>query len=203
MILEMALASAAVVVATALARAVTLRQARRVSARERRDADALASLETPRALRVGDVLLHVGDSLWLAGSISLDEEGTPLVLFRAPETQRAGWVAQLDAEAQELALLAESTEVPDGFVPDRLPIGGRLLSLRRRGRATVKVHGEHLPAVGPTARFTVLGDAGGRLAVVVDFEGNVPRLVLVGDRVERALIDVLPGGDLPSSRSSP
>nr|MDQ3036205.1 hypothetical protein [Myxococcota bacterium] len=159
-----------------------------------RRADELAKAADPRrGLRVGDVLLHIGDSLWLAGAIELDEEGTTIVLFRTPENTRASWVAQLDDEACELALLSESTEIPDGSIPDRLPVGGRLLSLSKRGRARVRTRGEHLPKIGATARFTILSDVGGRMAIVIDFDG-APRLTLVGDRVERALIDVLPGG---------
>ena len=193
MIIEIAVGAAAVVVASAVARVVVQRRTAREAEHARRLEAAAAASDPRRGLEVGDVLLHIGDELWLAGRLELDEEGTPLILFRAPESPRAGWVAQLDGDARELALLVESTEVPEGQVPDRLPLGGRILSLHRRGSARVRAEGEHLPAHAPRARFTILADAGGRLAVVVDFEG-APRLTLVGDRVERALIDVLPGG---------
>lgn len=193
MILEIAIASTVVMAASAVARVVVQQRARREAARAKLAADA-AAIEARRGLRVGDVLLHVGDELWLAGAIELDEEGTPLVLFRTPENARATWIAQLDDDARELALLAESTEIPEGAVPDRLPIAGRLLSLRRRGRARVTTRGEHVPTLPASARFTILADAGGRTAIVVDFEGTGTRIALVGDRVERALIDVLPGG---------
>lgn len=192
MIVELAVGAAAVVVASAVARALMQRRTEREAERLRRLDAAAAATDPRRGLKVGDVLLHIGDELWLAGRLELDEEGTPLVLFRAPESPRAGWVAQLDEQARELALLTESSEVPEGHVPDRLPIGGRILSLHRRGSARVRAEGEHLPAHAPRARFTVLSDAGGRLAIVVDFDG-APRLTLIGDRVERALIDVLPG----------
>lgn len=194
MIVELAVGAAAVVLASAVARVVVQRRAAREAERDRRLEAAARASDPRRGLKVGDVLLHVGDELWLAGRLELDEEGTKVALFRAPGSARAGWIAQLDDEARELALLAESVEVPEGHVPDRLPIGGRLLSLHRRGSARVRGEGEHLPAHAPKARFTILADAGGRLAIVVDFEG-APRLTLVGDRVERALIDVLPGGE--------
>lgn len=196
MIFEIALASAVVVAASAIARAVVTERARRDAIVSKRASDA-AAFEARRGLRVGDVLLHVGDELWLAGAIELDEEGSSIVLFRTPESPRAAWVAQLDEDARELALLAESTEIPDGSVPDRLPVAGRLLSLQRRGRARVTTRGEHVPTIGASAGFTILADAGGRTAIVVDFDGVGPRMALVGDRVERALIDVLPGGDPP------
>jgi hypothetical protein len=194
MIIELALGAAAMVVVSALARAVVQRRADRDAEAARRADELRRSADPRRGLRVGDVLLHVGDELWLAGAIELDEEGATFVLFRTPENTRAGWVAQLDDEGRELALLSESTEIPDGSIPDRLPVGGRVLSLHKRGRARARARGEHLPKVAPGARFTMLSDVGGRMAIVVDFEG-APRLTLVGDRVERALIDVLPGGD--------
>lgn len=193
MILEIAIASTIVMAASAVARVVVQQRAQREAARAKLAADA-AAIEARRGLRVGDVLLHIGDELWLAGAIELDEEGTPLVLFRTPGSARATWIAQLDDDARELALLAESSEIPEGTVPDRLPIAGRLLSLRRRGRARVTTRGEHVPALPASARFTILADAGGRTAIVVDFEGTGTRIALVGDRVEPALIDVLPGG---------
>lgn len=194
MIIELAIGAATMVVVSALARAVVQRRIVREAEAARRADELAKSADPRRGLRVGDVLLHVGDSLWLAGAIELDEEGTTFVLFRAPENERASWVAQLDDEGRELALLSESADVPDGSIPDRLPIGGRLLSLHKRGRARASVRGEHLPKTGPTARFTMLSDVGGKMAIVIDFE-DAPRLTLLGDRVERALIDVLPGGD--------
>lgn len=196
MIVELAIGAAAVVVASAIARAVAVRRAEREAEAGRKRELAARAAEPRRGLRVGDVLLYVGDELWLAGALELDEEGTRIWLFRAPENARVGWVVQLDERGDELALALESAEIPEGPVPDRLPLGGRLLSLRRRGRAKVRARGEQVPKVGAgsAARFVVLEDAGGRMAVVVDLEG-AGRVALVGDRVERALIDVLPGGD--------
>ena len=51
------------------------------------------------------------------------------------------------------------------------------------------------PRTNPEARYTILSDAGGRVLVVLDF-AKAPRLALVGDRISRAMIDLLPGGDL-------
>lgn len=191
MIVELALASAAILVAGAVARAVAAGRARRETERATRR-DERDAPEPSKGLRVGDVLLHVGDELWLAGAVELDEEGARLVLFSVPESARATWVLQLDEDGLELVLMRETTEIPEGSVPDRLPLGGRLLSLRKRGRARTRASGE-APSIGAQARYTILADAGGRTAIVVEFEG-APRIALVGDRVERALIDVLPGG---------
>lgn len=195
MIIELALGAAAMFVASAVARALVQRREDREAEAAQRAEDVAKATDPRRGMRVGDVLLYTSDELWLAGAIELDEEGTTFVLFRAPENERAPWVAQLDEEGRELVLLAESTEIPEGSIPDRLRVAGRLLSLHRRGRARVSGRGEHLPELGATAAFTMLSDVGGRMAIVIDFEG-APRLTLVGDRVERALIDVLPGGDV-------
>ncbi len=149
----------------------------------------------PRGLRVGDVLLYADTELWLAGEVHLDEEGFALSLFCAPGGSRASWVAQLDPEAQDVAFLAETSEVPDGAVPTELPIGGMRLSLRRRGQADVRRCGEHLPATTERASFVILGGPGDRLLVVVDFAGG-DRISLVGDSVSADMFDLLPGGDL-------
>ncbi|MEC7523794.1 MAG: hypothetical protein VYE22_28175 [Myxococcota bacterium] len=151
--------------------------------------------EGPRGLRVGDVLLHGAGELWLAGAIELDEEGFVARLFPTPGGTSAGWVAQLDDEASDLATLEETDEVPDGAVPEALPIAGRRVRLERRGHATVTRSGEHLPRTEASCRYTILSDAGGKVLVVVDFD-TAPRIALVGDRVARHMIDLLPGGDL-------
>jgi hypothetical protein len=149
----------------------------------------------PRGLRVGDVLLYADTELWLAGMIHLDEEGFVLRLFPTPGGLRADWVAQLDEQGQDVATLQETDEVPAGRVPEALPIGGRRLTLERRGQAEVHTDGEHLPRTTARASYDLLSDAGGRVLVVVDFD-KAPRLALVGDRVGEHLLDLLPGGDL-------
>lgn len=149
---------------------------------------------SPRGLRTDDVLLYADDELWLAGEIHLDEEGFALSLFRTPGSARHEWVAQLDAIGDDLALLGATQEVPGGAVPTELPIGGLRLRLARRGHADVRTCGEQLPEVTERARYAVLAGPGGRTLVVIDFDGG-ERLALVGDRVSRALLDLLPGGE--------
>lgn len=156
------------------------------------------SLEGPRGLRVGDVLLYADTELWLAGMIELGEEGFVARLFPTPGGMRAEWVVQLDESATDLAALSATDEVPTGPVPESLPIAGRRLTLERRGHAVVRTEGEHLPRTSGTGRYVILSDAGGRVLVVLDFE-KAPRLALVGDRVPRHMIDLLPGGDLPEA----
>lgn len=151
----------------------------------------------PRGLLVGDVLLYADTELWLAGMLELDEEGFVARLFPTPGGLRADWVAQLDEEATDLATLSKTDEVPAGAVPESLPIGGRRLTLERRGHAIVRAQGEHLPRTGGRGAYCLLSDAGGRILIVLDFE-KAPRLALTGDRVERHMIDLLPGGDVES-----
>ncbi len=149
----------------------------------------------PRGLRVGDVLLYADTELWLAGCVELDEEGFVARVFPSPGGARADYVLQLDAEANDLATARATDEVPDGPVPEALPIDGRRLRLESRGVAAVRTEGEHLPKTTERASYAVLSDVGGRVLVVVDFVKG-KRLALVGDRVSRHMIDLLPGGDL-------
>lgn len=149
---------------------------------------------SPRGLRTDDVLLYADDELWLAGEIHLDEEGFALSLFRTPGSARHEWVAQLDAAAEELVLLGPTDEVPGGAIPTELPIEGLRLRLSRRGHADVRTCGEQLPKATERARYAVLAGPGGRTLVVVDFDGG-ERLALVGERVPRAMLDLLPGGE--------
>lgn len=149
----------------------------------------------PRGLLVGDVLLYGDTELWLAGAIELDEEGMVARLFPTPGALRSEWLAQLDEEARDLATLSVCDEVPVGAVPESLPIGGRRLTLERRGDAEVRAEGDNLPRTQSRGRYTLLSDAGGRVLFVLDFD-KAPRLALSGDRVSRHIVDLLPGGDL-------
>ena len=186
MLIELAVGMAAAVVVSALARAVVQRRQRLV---------ALPPPEPPkqddRALEVGDVLLYLDESLWLAGVLELDEGADPLRLFTTPESQRASWVCDVVGE-RGLLFLRESSDLPDGPMPERLPLEGRILRLAQRGRGVVRARGEHLPESRDRASYTLLADVGGRVALVVDFEDG-PRLALVGDRIERRLVERLPG----------
>lgn len=148
----------------------------------------------PRGLLVGDVLLYGDTELWLAGAIELDEEGLVARLFPTPGALRSEWLAQLDEEARDLATMSLCDEVPAGAVPESLPIGGRRLTLERRGHAEVRCEGESLPRTQTRGRYSLLSDAGGRVLFVLDFD-KAPRLALSGDRVARHMMDLLPGGD--------
>ncbi len=149
----------------------------------------------PRGLRVGDVLLYADSELWLAGCMELDEEGFVARIFACPGGGCAEFVIQFDDQAIDLATASVTDEVPDGPVPEALPIGGRRLELEARGSAIVSTRGEDLPRTSKRARYTILSGVGGRVLMVLDF-AKAPRLALVGDRVGRHMVDLLPGGDL-------
>ncbi len=150
--------------------------------------------QSPRGLRVGDVILYADTELWLAGEVYLDEEGFALSLFAAPGAARATHIAQLDAEARDVAFLAHTDEVPGGAVPTELPIEGLRLKLRRRGHADVRTEGEHLPLTTARAEYVILGGPGGKTLVVIDFEAG-DRIALHGEVMGPEMYDLLPGGD--------
>jgi len=167
-----------------------------------RDASASAEAVT-RGLRVDDVLLYANEELWLAGAISLDEEGFVARLFRTPGAARCDWLLQLDPAAERIALLVETTDVPTGAVPERLRVDGMLLSLVRRGSAQLAAEGEQLPkGVAGRARYAILGAPGGRTLIVLDVEGGA-RIAAAGEQVPREMLDLLPGGDAPRAQTTP
>lgn len=194
MIIELLLGAGLVLAGAATARVLNRRRVED-DGRDEPPSDATSPVEEPRGLCVGDVLLHADTELWLAGVIALDEEGFVARIFPTPGGVGSDWVAQLDENATDLAALRATDEVPAGAVPESLPIAGRRLSLERRGHALVETDGEHLPRTSPRAAYSILSEAGGRVLVVLDFE-KAPRLAIVGDRLTRAMVDLLPGGDL-------
>ncbi len=198
MIVEL-LVGAGLVLAGAAAARVLRRRRDAIRDEDENDMDrSVGEVSRARGLRVGDVLLYADTELWLAGMLELDEEGFVARLFPTPGGNHSEWVAQLDEDAGDLALLSPTDEVPEGPVPESLPMGGRRLTLERRGQAVLRIDGEHLPRTNPAGRFCVLSDAGGRVLVVLDFD-KAPRLALLGERVARHMIDLLPGGDLEPS----
>ncbi len=148
----------------------------------------------PRGLLIGDVLLYADTELWLAGMIELDEEGFVARLFPTPGSSRGTWVVQLDDSADEVMVGDLTDRVPDGRVPDELPMGGMRVSLRKRGHATVSADGDHVPHVTEFAGYVVLGGPGGRTLVVIDFQGG-DRLAIYGELLSKSEYDLLPGGD--------
>ncbi len=198
MIIELLLGAGLVLAGAATARVMSRRRdASEDDEKDEPSREADTAIDEPRGLRVGDVLLYADTELWLAGMLALDEEGFVARIFPTPGGTTSDWLAQLDEHASDVATLRATDDVPGGAIPESLPIGGRRVSLERRGHAVVPAAGEHLPHTTPKASYCILSDAGGRVLIVLDFD-KAPRLALVGDRVSRAMIDLLPGGDLES-----
>lgn len=156
----------------------------------------------PRGYRIGDVVLYLTTELWLAGVARLDETGPVMALFHAPGAERFTWVAQLKSDASAVALLAETHQIPAGRVPDSLPLDGRRFRLERRGKASIQTYGElPEPTAGQTqAEFVHLDTSSGHTLIVLDFlssdtAAKPQRLALIGERVEPAILELLPGGD--------
>ena|GEM_PF-2445071 len=151
--------------------------------------------DAPRGLRIDDVVLYADTELWLAGALHLEEDGFVMRVFCTPGSTRATWLVQLDENANDLALCDVTPDVPAGSVPESLPIAGLRLTLRRRGHAHLRTEGADVPRNPSRARYTELIGPGGRTLVVLDFDTG-DRLALLGDRIGRELLDLLPGGDL-------
>ncbi|MBC7173503.1 MAG: hypothetical protein H5U40_13770 [Polyangiaceae bacterium] len=143
-------------------------------------------------LGVGDVLLHLDDELWLAGSVSLQEAGCVLRLFPTPGGGRVEYVLELHQPSLRWAALRTTTAIDPGSVPESLRIDGLPLSLARRGLARVFATGEHLPHVTDRAEYAIFRGPGGRCAVVIDFAGG-SRLALTGEELAPETFDRLPG----------
>lgn len=163
---------------------------------EARAEKAASTKESPRprparpqegdaALRVGDVILYLGDEYWLAGELSLQREGTAaLRLFQAPEKGRSRWVA-LPRQGDSLYVLETDAELAKlGWPGVEVPLKGRTLRPVEQGACAVAPSGEvesGWEGVGRYAVFRALET----VAVVVEQGHN--RLALSGKLVPRAL----------------
>jgi hypothetical protein len=153
-----------------------------------------------RGLKDGDVLLVVGEELALGSTLEIDEAGLVLRGLRTIGRASASWVLHLDPDAQDIVLANETAELGEGRVPDALLIGGRTLTLKRRGRGRVRASGPDVPAAdGKSAAYVVLAERGGKVAIAIDVDG-LPRIALVGELVDRRTVDLLPGGDVERTR---
>ena len=197
MILEaLIVAGVAVGALTSFGVARTVVRARRTPARPPTLGEVLAP-RGPRGLKERDVLNLGRDSVVLEPGLELDESGLVLRAFRALGTP-AEWVLQLDVEARDIALGAACTEVPDGAVPEALPIGGRTLRVRRRGTGRVQATGTS-PAPFTLAHFVLLDERGGRVLIVLDPQPTGARLAIAAERIDLRSVDILQGGDVPDS----
>jgi len=143
----------------------------------------------PTRVKVGDVLLYLGESYWLAGELSLQREGSAaLRVFCAPEKGKARWVA-LPRQGDNVYVLEEDEALRGmGWPGVELMLRGRTLRAQEQGSCAVAPAGEvgaGWEGVGRYAVFRALET----IAVVVEQGAN--RLALSGKMVPRALVDRL------------
>lgn len=185
MIVELAIGAAVVGAGAALARYVVRRRA---------VARAVTPTPAPKSrgagLQPGDVLLH-GRAEHALDRASELEDGTLLRVLEVIATSPR-FVVQLDTQGERLVLAEPYDALPEGRVADAVALGTRSLRLERRGRAAARpvVEGHDGLFSGPCS-FTVLADRAGRHLVVIEPEG-APRLCLLGDLLDRRLVDLLP-----------
>ncbi|MCC7541029.1 MAG: hypothetical protein IT379_32725 [Deltaproteobacteria bacterium] len=166
---------------------------RRGVARDRKSAAGKPEeRESVGGLSLGDVVLYLGDELWLAGAVELDEEGFVMKVFKCPGGREATHVVQLDRDAREVMLAREATGVAEGALPSELRTAGSSFTMRRRGSARLHSRGERVLGSATQGRYTWFTAAGGKVLVVIDPDGGT-RLSLVGDSVPREMIELLPG----------
>ncbi len=190
MIIELAAGAALLAAASALTRFAWARQAR--NARER--APEQPATPPPRGLGLfpGDVVVVVGEEHVLERAAELDEGGLVLRVFEVIASPLR-YLVQLDLEGESLLLARPSAAISDGRVADVVEHDGRSLSLIRRGQALARAVGPGSEALlNGRVGYVVLGDRAGRRLVVLEPEGQ-PRLVLLGDLIDRRMVDLLPG----------
>lgn len=159
-----------------------------------------AGKKAPRGLKDGDVLLVVGEELALGSTLEIDEAGFVLRGLRTIGRASASWVVHLDAEARDIVLANETDELGEGRVADSVLVGGRTLTLKKRGRGRLRTSGPDVPAAdGRSAAYVVLSERGGKSVIAIDIDG-LPRIALVGELVDRRTVDLLPGGDVERTR---
>lgn len=143
----------------------------------------------PTRVKVGDVLLYLGESYWLAGELSLQREGSAaLRVFSAPEKGKARWVA-FPRQGDSLYILDEDEALRGmGWPGVELMLRGRTLRAQEQGSCAVAPAGEvgaGWEGVGRYAIFRALET----VAVVIEQGAN--RLALSGKMVPRALVERL------------
>lgn len=142
-----------------------------------------------RAVRVGDVLLHLGDEYWLAGELALMREGAAaLRLFSAPEKGADRWVA-LTRDGESLYVLHPDAALAAlGWPGVEVPLQGLMLRPVEQGACAVSPGGEVPDGWEGVGRYAVFR-AMERVAVVV--EQGSRRLSLSGKSVPRRLVEKL------------
>lgn len=140
-------------------------------------------------LRVGDVLLHLGDEYWLAGELALVRDGNPAMrLFSAPERGRDRWVGAPRAEDVLYVLRTDDALAAMGWPGLEVPSGGLVLRPVEQGPCAITPSGEVSATWEGLGRYGVYR-AMESVAVVVEQGGQ--RLALTGKIIPRRLLEKL------------
>jgi hypothetical protein len=161
---------------------------RRSSSVPRAKAAVDARRTTNDDVKVGDVLLYLGDEFWLAGGLSLVREGSPaLRVFTAPERGQNRFLA-VPRDARTVWVLHSDDELASiGWPGVEVPTGGRMMRRAEYGNAAVTHEGEGFTGWEGLGRYAVFRAHDG-VALVVEGPSN-QRLALVGREIPRQLIE--------------
>lgn len=143
----------------------------------------------PSALKVGDVLLWMGDEFWLAGELRMVREGAPVLrVFTAPEKGRDRWIA-LTRQGDQVYILDRDTDLEGmGWPGVEVPSQGLTLRPVEQASCAITAQGEVDAGWEGVGRYAVFR-AMETVAVFVE-QGN-QRVALRGKTVPRRLVEKL------------
>lgn len=146
--------------------------------------------ESPRGLAPGDVLIHLGDEVWLESALTLFESGHFVGrLLAAPNNSRCEWVLHLDEQARHIVFLNASDRIPQGMLPSELPHDGFRHGLHLRARVSMEAQGP-VTRVAEAELVVYRGPAG---RVVVSLRGPGLTIDCAGEEYHRDTLEFLPG----------
>lgn len=143
----------------------------------------------PGAMRVGDVLLWMGEEFWLSGELRMVREGASVLrVFTAPEKGRDRWVA-LSARGDSLHFLDRDAALEGiGWPGTEVPCEGLVLRPVEQGACAITPSGEMEAGWEGVGRYA-LYRAMETTAVFVEM--GQKRLALRGKTVPRRLVEKL------------
>lgn len=143
----------------------------------------------PSALKVGDVLLWMGDEFWLSGELRMVREGAAVLrVFTAPEKGRDRWVALTRQGDQVYFLDRDAALEGMGWPGMEVPSHGLTLRPVEQASCAITAQGEvdaGWEGVGRYAVFRAME------TVAVFVEQGSQRVALRGKSVPRRLVEKL------------
>lgn len=143
----------------------------------------------PGAMKVGDVLLWMGDEFWLSGELRMVREGASVLrVFTAPEKGRDRWVA-LSAKGDTLHFLDRDAALEGiGWPGTEVPCDGLVLRPLEQGACAITPSGEVEAGWEGVGRYAIYR-AMETTAVFVEM--GKKRIALRGKSVPRRLVEKL------------